>query len=33
MSSDEIKLWVNDLALKYENYIDAPELFLEIEKF
>jgi len=29
MPSDEIKRWVNDLALN----IDGPELFLEIEKF
>ncbi|KAL4104550.1 hypothetical protein QTP88_019845 [Uroleucon formosanum] len=33
MPSDEIKRWVNDLALKYEHDIDGPELFLEIEKF
>jgi len=33
MPSDEIKRWVNDLALMYEHDIDGPELFLEIEKF
>ena len=33
MPSEEIKRWINDLALKYENDIDSPELFLEIEKF
>lgn len=32
MPSDEIKRWVNDLALKYEHDTDGPELLLEIEK-
>lgn len=30
MSFNEIRRWVNDLALKYEHDIDGPELFLEI---
>lgn len=33
MPCNELKCWVNDLALKYKSDIDDPEFFLEIENF
>jgi len=33
MESAKIKLWVNDLALKYDRDLNAAELYSEIENF
>jgi len=33
MESEKIKLWVNDLALKYDRDLNAAELYSEIENF
>ncbi|XP_050532948.1 uncharacterized protein LOC126900953 [Daktulosphaira vitifoliae] len=33
MESENIKLWVNDLALKYDRDLNATELYSEIESF